>query len=364
MKSPYAADLEPNQPATATFLVVAKEVRQKKTGEHYLSLTLGDRTGHIDAKMWDGVGEVVETFERDDFVRVKGVVQVYQNKPQLTIHKMIRVDEREIDFADFFPSSKRDPQEMFAELQGIVAAFENPHLKALVDGLFADPGIALRYRTAPAAKMIHHAYLGGLIEHVLSLAALARTVAAHYRQVDLDLLLTGVILHDIGKIFELDYERGFSYSDDGQLLGHITIGLRMIGDRIRAIPGFPPKLGALVEHMVLSHHGELAFGSPKAPMFPEALLLHHLDNLDSKMECMRAAAEKDHNIAGNWTSYSTALERTILKKDKYLGETAGAPPARPPEAGNPMPAAARTPPAPKPGSLFGEKLTQALRKDS
>jgi len=364
MKSPYAAELEPNQPATATFLVVAKEVRQKKTGEPYLSLTLGDRTGHIDAKMWDNVREVVETFERDDFVRVKGLVQVYQNKPQLTIHKMIRVDEREIDFTDFFPSSKRDPEEMFAELQGIVAALENPHLKALVDGLFADPEVARRYRTAPAAKMIHHAYLGGLIEHHLSLAALARTVAAHYPQVDLDLLLTGVILHDIGKIFELDYERGFSYSDDGQLLGHITIGLRMIGERIRAIPGFPPKLGALVEHMVLSHHGELAFGSPKAPMFPEALLLHHLDNLDSKMECMRAAAEKDHNIAGNWTSYNTALERMILKKDKYLGETAEAPPPRPPEAGHPVPTAPRTPPAPKPGSLFGEKLTQALRKDS
>jgi 3'-5' exoribonuclease len=277
---------------------------------------------------------------------------------------MIRVDEREIDFADFFPASKRDPEEMFAELQGIVAALENPHLKALVDGLFAEAGIARRYRTAPAAKMIHHAYLGGLIEHVLSLAALARTVAAHYQQVDLDLLLTGVILHDIGKIFELNYERGFSYSDDGQLLGHITIGLRMIGDRIRAIPGFPPKLGALVEHMVLSHHGELAFGSPKAPMFPEALLLHHLDSLDSKMECMRAAAEKDHNIAGNWTSYNTALERMVLKKDKYLGETPGAPPARPPEAGHSVPAAPPAPPAPKSGSLFGEKLTQALRKGS
>jgi 3'-5' exoribonuclease len=144
MKSPYATDLEPNQPATATFLVVAKEVRQKTTGEPYLSLTLGDRTGHIDAKMWDNVGEVVETFERDDFVWVKGLVQVYQNKPQLTIHKMIRADEREIDFTDFFPASKRDPEEMFAELQGIVAAFENPHLKALVDGLLADPGVARR----------------------------------------------------------------------------------------------------------------------------------------------------------------------------------------------------------------------------
>jgi 3'-5' exoribonuclease len=192
-----------------------------------------------------------------------------------------------------------------------------------------------------------------LIEHVLSLAALARAMAAHYPQVDADLLLTGVILHDLGKISELNYERGFSYSDDGQLLGHIQIGLRMIDDAIRGIPGFPPRLRTMVEHMVLSHHGELEFGSPKPPMFPEALLLHHLDNLDSKMDCMRATAEKDQNLTGNWTGYNAALERTILKKEKYLGEAAGAAPARPP----------RPAPAPKPGSPFGEKLTQALKKD-
>jgi 3'-5' exoribonuclease len=351
MKSPYVAELEPNQPVTATFLVLAKEVRQKKTGEPYLSLTLGDRTGDIDAKMWDNIGEVVETFERDDFVRVKGAVQVYQNKPQLTLHKLMRVDEREVDFADFFPASKRDPEEMFAELRGLIADLANPYLKALIEGLFADEEVARRYRTAPAAKTVHHAYLGGLIEHVLSLASLGRVMGAHYRQVDADLLLAGVILHDIGKIFELNYERGFSYSDDGQLLGHIQIGLRMIDDAIRGIPGFPPRLRALVEHMVLSHHGELEFGSPKPPMFPEAMLLHHLDNLDSKMECMRATAEKDQNLTGNWTGYNAALERTVLKKEKYLAEAAGSGPARPA-------------PAPKAGSLFGEKLTQALKKDS
>jgi 3'-5' exoribonuclease len=352
MKSPYVAELEPNQAVTATFLVLAKEVRQKKTGEPYLALTLGDRTGDIDAKMWDHVGEVVETFDRDDFVRAKGAVQVYQNKPQLTVHKLIRVDEREIDFADFFPASRRDPEEMFAELRGLIAGLANPHLKALLEALFADQEIARRFRTAPAAKAVHHACLGGLIEHVLTLAALARAVAPHYPQVDLDLLLAGVVLHDLGKIFELNFERGFSYSDDGQLLGHIQIGLRMIDGAIRALPGFPPRLRALVEHMVLSHHGELEFGSPKTPMFPEALLLHHLDNLDSKMECMRAAAEKDQNLAGNWTSYSAALERPVLKKEKYLAEAAGAASARP-----------APPPAPRPASLFGEKLTQALKKE-
>lgn len=353
MKSPYVAELEPNQQVTATLLVLAKEVRQKKSGEPYLSLTLGDRTGDIDAKMWDNAGETAETFERDDFVRVKGVVQVYQNKPQMTVHKLIQVDEREIDFADFFPASKRDPEEMFAELQGIIAGIGNRYLKALLEGLFADGEIARRYRLAPAAKMIHHAFLGGLIEHVLSLAALARVMTAHYKEIDGDLLLAGVILHDIGKIFELNYERGFSYSDDGQLLGHIQIGLGMVDQKVRAIPGFPPRLHSLVAHMILSHHGELEFGSPKAPMFPEALLLHHLDNLDSKLECMRAAAEKDRNITGNWTSYNTALERVVLKKGKYLEENTPAP--------RPAPAPAAR--APKADSLFGEKLTQALKKE-
>ncbi len=357
MKSPNVAELEASQAVTATFLVLAKEIRQKKTGEPYISLTLGDRTGDIDAKMWDNVGEVLETFERDDFVRVKGLVQVYQNKPQLTVHKLTRVDEREIDFADFFPASERDPEEMFAELQGIISSLGNPHLKALLENLFADPDIARRYRTAPAAKAIHHAYLGGLIEHVLSMATLARLVAPRYPQVDLDLLLTGVILHDLGKIFELSYGRSFSYSDDGQLLGHIQIGLRMIDEAIRAAPGFPPRLRALVAHMILSHHGEMEFGSPKAPMFAEALLLHHLDNLDSKMECMRATAEKDQNINGNWTSYNSALERCVLKKERYLEESTSPAPA-PPRISRQTASSAR------PASLFGEKLTQALKRDN
>lgn len=353
MKSPYVADLEANQSVTATFLVLAKEIRQKKSGEPYISLTLGDRTGDIDAKMWDNVADAMETFDRDDFVRVKGLVQVYQNKPQFTIHKLVRVDEREVDFGDFFPASRRAPEEMFAELQGVIAQLGNPHLKALLESLFSDPEIARRYRIAPAAKTVHHAYLGGLIEHVLSLCALARLVAPHYPGTDLDLLLAGVILHDIGKISELNYDRSFSYSDDGQLLGHIQIGLEMIEDKLRALPGFPPRLRVLLKHMVLSHHGEMEFGSPKTPMFAEALLLHHLDNLDSKMECMRSTAEKDQNVAGNWTGYSAALDRIVLKKQKYL--------AGPEEAPKPAPRAA----APsRPGSLFGEKLTEALKKDT
>ena len=240
MKSPYVSGLKPSQaPITTTFLVRSKEIRQKKTGEPYLSLLLGDRTGQVDAKMWDNVDQVLETFDRDDFVKVKGIVQIFQNRPQITIHNVRKIDASEIEPADYFPSSRRDLGEMWTELRATVATIGNPHLKALVEALLDDEDVALRYRRAPAAKQIHHAYLGGLIEHVLSLCALARTVAAHYPNIDYDLLLTGVVLHDIGKIYELNYERGFSYSDDGQLLGHINIALRHGGGQAARPAGFP-----------------------------------------------------------------------------------------------------------------------------
>jgi 3'-5' exoribonuclease len=376
MKSPYVNELEPNQVITTSFLVHSKEVRQKKTGELYLSLMLGDRTGELDSKMWDNVSDVLESFERDDFVKVKGMVQVFHNRPQLTIHKIRRMDDSEIEYGDYFPSSKRDPDEMWRDLRGLVAQVANTHLKALLEALLDDEDVSRRFRLAPAAKQIHHAYLGGLIEHVLSLAKLARLTADHYPWVDYDLLLTGVVLHDIGKIYELNYERGFSYSNEGQLLGHIHIGIRMMGDKLRGIPDFPASLRTLVEHMILSHHGELEFGSPKVPLFPEALLLHYLDDMDSKMECMRALIENDRQVEGCFTTYHAALARPALKKDRYLkGEEEGraraaAPvggPVEAPEA-QPSPAPAAAPEraahplfAGRPDSAFADKLKRALK---
>jgi 3'-5' exoribonuclease len=236
---------------------------------------------------------------------------------------------------------------MWNELRGIVSGIGNSHLRGLLDALLDDDDVARRYRRAPAAKQIHHAYLGGLIEHVLSLCALARATSAHYKHVDADLLLTGVVLHDIGKIYELSYERGFSYSPEGQLLGHIQIALRMIGDKLRGLPEFPPRLRSLVEHMVLSHHGQLEFGSPKVPQFPEALLLHYLDDMDSKMECMRALIANDRQPEGCFTTYSSALERTALKMDRYLNPAPPAP--RPPVRPNGIQAAPAGPVSPPVG---------------
>ncbi len=361
MKSPYVSELKPNQLVETSFLVQSKEIRQKKGGEFYLSLFLADRTGELDAKMWDNVADVLNEFERDDFVKVKGIIQVFHNKPQMTIHKVRRLDESEVQFADYFPSSKRDPAEMWSELRGIVADMRNPHLKGLLEAVLDDEEIARRYRLAPAAKQIHHAFLGGLIEHVLSVCSMAKSAAAHYSNIDYDLLIAGVVLHDIGKIYELNYERGFSYSNEGQLIGHISIAMRMVGDKLRALPDFPPLVRILLEHMILSHHGKLEFGSPKVPQFPEALLLHYLDDLDSKMEAMRAQIENDRQLEGCFTSYNSALERSALKKDRYLNP---APAAAAANAAAKPPAPTPPPPAPRPpvvagNSLMAEKLLQA-----
>lgn len=332
MKSPYIADLEPSQLVNGTFLVQSKDVRQKKGGEHFLSLILSDRTGDIDAKMWDNVDKIMDAFDRDDFVRVKGVAQIYHNKLQFTIHTLVPVSTQEVDLADFFPASKRDPEEMWAELTQVVAGVGNIHLRRLLDAFLSDTEIARKFKRAPAAKTIHHAWLGGLLEHVLSLCQLVKLVAPHYPHVDQDLVMTGAILHDIGKVDELTYERTFGYSDNGQLLGHILIGLRMIDEKMRTIPDFPPRLRTIVDHLILSHHGELAFGSPKVPLLAEAMLLHHLDNLDSKIECMRSAVEKDKLADGCWTSYISSLDRTILKKSKYLEPNQPTPPPAAPVA--------------------------------
>ena len=321
MKSPFIGSLVPNDVVTAQFLVLSKEIRQKKTGEPYLSLHLADRTGELEAKMWDNVPEVMDTFERDHFVKVKGLLQIYQNRSQFVIHKLRKLEDHEVDPADFFPCSERNSDEMFAELQGIIGALRDVHLKTLLENTFADAKVRELYKMAPAAKSIHHACRGGLLEHVLSLCGLAKLVAGHYKHIDLDLLITGVILHDVGKIEELSYTRSFGYSADGQLLGHIILGLRMVGQKIDELPNFPPKLRTLLEHMILSHHGELEFGSPKVPIFAEALLLHHLDNMDSKMDAFRSALKRDQHAEGEFTAWVGPLERVLLRKDRFLQET-------------------------------------------
>jgi 3'-5' exoribonuclease len=377
MKAVYVNTLVPNETIIAEFLVTLKEIRQKKTGEPYLSLLLADRTGEVEAKMWDNVADVLTAFDRDDFVKVKGLAQLYQNKHQLTIHRIRRLEHHEVHPGDYFPCSNRDPEDMWMELQQIIASIGNPFLRKLLEAIFADEKTASLFKRAPAAKSIHHACLGGLIEHVLSLCGLCRMMATHYKTVDLDLLLSAAILHDIGKIEELSYQRSFSYTTAGQLVGHIVMGIQLVGQKIHDIPDFPPKLKLLLEHMILSHHGELQYGSPKVPVFPEALLFHHLDNLDSKFEAMRVAIERDRHPDNEFTAWVPALERSVLKKDRFLDDTPDAalaeeqpPPETPPTSpvvSTEKPIPRSEPPStpkpqarPTPAGLFGEKLQAVL----
>jgi len=307
-----------NKIITSSFVVVSKQVKPKKTGEPYLALTVGDRTGQLEAKMWDNVEDAIDAFEQDDFLKIKGLINKYKNRFQLTIHKVRRLGESEIDFADYLPKTSKNVDELWQSLNEFIASINNPHLKGLIQAFLADPEIAPAYRNAPAAKTLHHAYIGGLLDHVVSLFRSCDLVCRNYPQVNRDLLLAGAFLHDIGKIYELTYNRSFSYTTRGQLLGHMIIELDMLKGKIDLMPGFPEELRTLLEHLIISHHGQYEFGSPKLPMFPEALMLHYLDDLDSKMESMRAHFEREADLDSPWTSYNASLGRPLLNTAKFL----------------------------------------------
>src|SRR3977135_2475503 len=316
-----------NKVITSSFVVVSKQVKPKKTGEPYLALTLGDRTGQLEAKMWDNVEDALDAFEQDDFIKIKGLLNKYKNRFQITIHKLRRLGDSEVDFADYLPKTTKDIGELWQTLAGFVATFQNPCLKALVGAFSSDPDIAEAYRTAPAAKTLHHAYIGGLLDHVVSLFRSCDLMCRNYPQINRDLLLSGAFLYDIGKIHELTYNRSFSYSTRGQLLGHMVIELEMLHRKIAEVPGFPDPLKTLLEHLIISHHGQYEFGSPKLPMFPEALMLHYLDDLDSKMEAMRAQFQREAELEGPWTSYNPSMGRPLLNSAKLLRHEPEAVPA-------------------------------------
>jgi 3'-5' exoribonuclease len=320
MKETFVANLEANQSITTTFLVKSKEVKAKRSGEPFLSLVLGDKSGELDAKMWDNVEGIEASFDRDDFIKVKGTVQVYRNRPQLTIHILRRCDDGEVDFSDYFPKTSKDISVMFEELLTIVDGVENSFLRELSMSLLLDEEFAAKFKQAPAAKTLHHAWIGGLLEHTLSLCKLCKLVGQNYEGLDIDLLLTGAVLHDIGKTQELSYSRSFAYTTEGQLLGHMILELDIVNEKIAEIDAFPRELKVLIQHLIISHHGEYEFGSPKLPMFPEALLLHSLDNLDSKLEAMKAILKTDPNIEGAWTGYNTMFGRPLFKGFKANGQ--------------------------------------------
>jgi 3'-5' exoribonuclease len=275
------------------FLVLVKQLRTTKQNKPYLNLILGDKTGQIEARVWEvGDPRIAKDFERGDIVKVRGCFSRYEDRAQVKVDQLRKALTNEADKMDMLPATTRDVGELWAQVEACVESITNPDLKRLLKALLDDAEIATAFREAPAARQLHHAWLGGLLEHVVSLLGLADRVAAHYAMLNRDLLVTGVILHDIGKIRELEWETGFDYTVEGVLLGHIQMGVDLAEKTIAGLPGFPDRLRTLVLHMILSHHGKLEFGSPKLPMIPEALVLNFLDDLDAKMQAMASEFEK------------------------------------------------------------------------
>jgi 3'-5' exoribonuclease len=272
--------------------------------------------------MWDQFDAAVKDINRDDFVKVQARVEIYRNRPQLSLQQLRLAKPEEIDLADFLLHTKEDVGKLYAQLLEYANSIANPWLKKLVTGIVSNPEIAAKYKRAPAAKVMHHAYLGGLLEHVISLCGLAKQIAAHYPELDVDLLLTAAILHDVGKLDELCYERAINYTVEGQLLGHIMMEFETVSKAMDAIEGFPANLKTVVQHLLISHHGQYEFGSPKLPMIREALAFHYLDDLDSKLAAARAALAVDSGEP-EWSAYSGALGRKFLRLDQFVKSTSG-----------------------------------------
>jgi 3'-5' exoribonuclease len=330
MKSHYVSDLADGQAVASLFLVREKEIRTSpRTGKSWLQLQLGDRTGTIPAKMWDSFEALAATFERDDVVQVRGRVKTYMGEKELTLEQIIPAAEKDYELGDFLPHTKHDVEKLFAELRAAVASVKNPWLQKLLVSIVEDPSIAPRLKRAPAAMTMHHAFLGGLLEHVVGLLGLGEAVCRHYPELDRDLIVTGVILHDVGKTEELQYGRGIDYTTHGRLLGHISIGAMMVNEKIKAIPGFPEPLAVLVQHLILSHHGTLEFGSPSLPQTREAVALHFLDDMDSKMAAMRASHDAAAGGEAVWTDRNPALRRSLVRPEKYLAEKRESQPVAP-----------------------------------
>lgn len=313
---PLISDLKTGDTFLGYFLATDAAYKTTRNGSEYLELKLMDASGELKAFLWDlkAVEGEYSDIAPDVFVKVKGRVEEFQGRRQVRVDKVRFAPDAEVgDFSHFFPTSKRPVEGMLQELDGLVQGIRDPWIRKLLEAMLVlDADRRAGLAKAPAAKSLHHVYLGGLLEHTLSVAGMAQRACEHYRDLNRDLVLAGVLLHDLGKTAELSYQRSFGYTDAGNLLGHITLEAQWVAKAIEALPGFPEELRLQILHIVLAHHGKLEFGSPVLPKTPEALLVHYLDDLDGKLEGMfRLMAEESGQ--GNWSAWSRALDRPVYK---------------------------------------------------
>lgn len=311
----FVSEIRDRAQVDSVFLVKEKIMAMAKNGKPYLTLRLMDKSGDVDAKVWDNVDAISATFEKDDFIAIHSKASIYLGKMQLVVTELVKIPEEEVILADFLPESPRDLKEMEGELAELVASISDAYLKGLLAAFFEDPAFLATYLNAPAAKGMHHVYLGGLVEHSLAVAKLVDRIVPLYEGLNRDLLVAGALLHDVGKVREMAYIRSFDYTDEGKLLGHITIGVEMVREKIAGIAGFPRELSMLLQHMLLSHHGQYEFGSPKLPMTLEATILNYLDDLDSKINGIRTHVEREPDNHSRWSGYHRLYDRYFYKGD-------------------------------------------------
>jgi 3'-5' exoribonuclease len=314
-KSTFVEQLNQGARVDELFLVKSARLSETKAGKPYLILVVMDRSGEISGPVWDNALEVQKLCKPGEIVKVAGSVQSYRDNLQLKIESVLSVSKSMVELGDYFPVSPKSRKEMADELQVLFGTIKNPYLKKLLNSFFNAGNWWLQFQDAPAAKGIHHAYIGGLLEHSLSVAQLCNFMAKHYEGVDRSLLLAGALLHDIGKLEELSSENGVvDYTVAGRLKGHLVIGSEMVGEAAGKIKGFPKGLLEQLQHLILSHHGRQEFGSPTVPMTVEAFVLSFVDDLDAKMNLTEQLRRKMNSEEMSWTEYQRTLERYL-----YLG---------------------------------------------
>ena len=310
----YIGELREGERINEIYLCKQKQTAMTKAGKPYESLVLQDKTGTLDAKIWDPSSQGIEDCDAMDYVCVMGDVTSFQGTLQLNIKRLRKASEGEYDPKDYLPVSEYDIDAMYAELQTYVNSLTNPYLKQLAAGLFLeDEAFAKRFKFHSAAKSVHHGFVGGLLEHTLSVTRLCDYCATRYSILNRDLLICAALFHDIGKLEELSVFPENDYTDEGQLLGHIAMGMEIVGMRIRMIDGFPRKLANELKHCILAHHGELEYGSPKKPALAEAVALNFADNLDAKMETMKELFAKVPEGNTDWQGFNRLFESNIRR---------------------------------------------------
>jgi len=312
-KEIYLKDIKQGEKVASTFLVAEKNMAFSLKGSPYLNVRLKDKTGELDGKVWDNAMELDQQFKKGDIIYIEGKAANYKNSIQISIVKIVKNAWEDVEPADYLPAAKGEVVAMFDEMLAYVEKIQTKPLQDLLQAFFRDQKTVELFQRAPAAKGFHHIYLGGLLEHTLSVVRLLEKVSEHYPTLNKDMLITGGILHDIGKIYEFSYDHIIDYSDEGRLIGHIVMGVEMIDKKIDTIPDFPPQLALELRHIILSHHGEFEFGSPKRPKTLEALVVHYIDDLDAKFNAFQILITDSTNTDSDWTNYNRLLERFIYK---------------------------------------------------